>query len=167
MRTQLAAAMIAAALAAPVFAQPGPGPGGDFEKYREQMWTRMQKMHEQMDKIRNTTDPAEREKLMREHFETMQQGMGTMRGYGPMMGGRGMGPGAGKGPGAGPGKGPAGGGMMGRGFGRGPYAASECGRMQDPAARRDCMLDERLDMMQGMMDQMMEREGMRYGPRRR
>jgi len=158
MKTRMAALVLAAAFASPALAQPGPG--GDFEKNRAQMWQRMQQMHEQMDKIRATKDPKERDKLLREHFESMQQGMGTMRGMGPMMGGRGMmGPGAGKGPG--------GGGMMGRGFGSGPYAPSECGKAGDPAARRDCMLDERMDMMQGMMDQMMEREGMRYGPRRR
>ncbi len=111
----------------------------------------MQQMHEQMDKIRATTDPMEREKLLREHFESMQQGIGTFRGFGPMMGGRGMmGPGAGRGPG--------GGGMMNRGFGRGPYAASECSRLQDPAARLNCLQDERLDIMQDMMDQMLERQ---------
>jgi hypothetical protein len=157
MKTRMAALILAAAFASPALAQPGPG--GDFDKYREQMWTRMQQMHEQMDKIRNTQDPKERDKLLREHFESMQQGMGAFRGYGPMMGGRGMmGPGAGKGPG--------GGGMMGRGFGRGPYAASECAKLNDPAARRDCMQDERLDIMQDMMEQMMQREGYRYGPGR-
>ena len=158
MKTRLAAVILAAAFAAPALAQPAPG--GDFDKYREQMWTRMQQMRAQMDKIRGTPDPKERDKLLREHFESMQQGMGTMRGFGPMMGGRGMmGPGAGKGPG--------GGGMMGRGFGRGPYAASECGKLGDAASRRDCMQDERLDIMQDMMDQMMQREGYRYGPGRR
>jgi hypothetical protein len=152
MRTRLAVALIAAALAAPVLAQPAPAPGADYEKFREQMWTRMQKAQEQMDKIRATTDPKEREKLLREHYETMQQGMGTMRGYGPMMGGRGYGPGAG------PGRGPGGGGMMGRGFGRGPYVASECTKIQDPVARRDCLLEDRMDIMQDMMNQMLERQ---------
>ena len=164
MKTRLAALILAAAFASPALAQPAPG--GDFDKYREQMWTRMQQMHAQMDKIRGTTDPKERDKLLREHFESMQQGMGAFRGFGPMMGGRGMmGPGGGIGPGAG--KGPGGGGMMGRGFGRGPYAASECGKLGDPASRRDCMQDERLDIMQDMMDQMMQREGYRGGPGRR
>jgi len=57
MKTRLAAMLIAAAFAAPALAQPTPAPGADYEKYREQMWTRMQKMQEQMDKIRATTDP--------------------------------------------------------------------------------------------------------------
>jgi hypothetical protein len=168
MKTRMAAVLLAAAFASPALAQPAPG--GDFDKYREQMWTRMQQMHEQMDKIRATTDPKERDKLLRENFETMQQGMGTMRSFGPMMGGRGMmGPGGGMGPGSGmgPGAGGMGGGMMGRGFGRGAYAPSECGKLGDPASRRDCMQDERLDIMQDMMDQMVQREGMRQGPGRR
>ena len=147
MKTRTAVLLLAAALVSPALAQPGPG--GDFEKNRAQMWSRMQQMHGQMDKIRGTKDPKERDKLLREHFDSMQQGMGTMRGMGPMMGGRGM---------MGPG-----GGMTGRGFGRGPYAASECGKANDPAARRDCMQDERLDIMQDMMDQMMQREGFRGG----
>lgn len=160
MKTRMAAMVLAAAFASPALAQPSQ-PGGDFDKSREQMWQRMQQMNEQMDKIRATKDPKERDKLLREHFESMQLGMGTFRGMGPMMGGRGMmGPGAGRGPGGG-------GGMMNRGFGRGPYAASECAKQQDPASRRDCMQDERLDIMQGMMDQMMQREGTRYGPGRR
>jgi hypothetical protein len=196
MKAKLALAVLATALAAPAAAQPGPGPGGDYEQYRQQMWARMQTMHEQMDKIRATTDPKEREKLLREHYESMQQGMGMMRGYGPMMGGpgpgygpgygMGMGPGAGKGPGAGPGagkgpgtgpgpgvgKGPGagpgpGGGMMGRGFGRGPYVASVCTKLDDPGARRDCILEERLDIMQDMINQLLDREGLRPVPRAR
>lgn len=192
MNAQLALAVLAAALAAPAAAQPGPGPRGDYEQYRQQMWTRMQTMHEQMDKIRATTDPKEREKLLREHYESMQQGFGMMRGYGPMMGGAGpgygpgygMGPGAGKGPGTGPGpgKGPGagpgpgmgpgagmgpGGGMMGRGFGRGPYVASVCTKLDDPAAKRDCILEERLDIMQDMINQLLDREGLRATPRAR
>jgi len=189
MKMKLALAVLAVAFAAPAFAQPGPG--ADFEKNREQMWARMQTMHEQMDKIRATTDPKEREKLLREHYETMQQGFGTLRGYGPMMGGpgpgygpgygagkgpggagkgpgAGPGPGAGKGPGAGPGAGMGpGGGMMGRGFGRGPYVASVCTKLDDPAAKRDCILEERLDIMQDMINQLLDREGMRPTPRAR
>jgi hypothetical protein len=189
MRSKLALGILAAALAAPVLAQPGPGPRADFEQYRQQMWARMQTMHEQMDKIRATTDPKEREKLLREHYETMQQGFGAMRGYGPMMGGPGpgygpgygpgagagkgpggAGPGAGKGPGAGPGPGAGmgpGGGMMGRGFGRGPYVASVCTKLDDPAAKRDCILEERLDIMQDMINQLLDREGLRATPRAR
>jgi hypothetical protein len=185
MKTRLALAFLAAALAAPAAAQPGPGPGGDYEQFRQQMWTRMQAMHAQMDKIRATTDPKEREKLLREHYEAMQQGMGYMRGYGPMMGGvgpgYGPGPGAGpggpgKGPGAGAGKGPGygpgagmgpGGGMRGRGFGRGPYVASVCTNLDDPGARRDCMLEERMDIMQDMLNQLLDREGLRPVPRAR
>lgn len=193
MKTKLALAILAAALAAPAAAQPGPGPGGDYEQYRQQMWSRMQAMHAQMDKIRATADPKEREKLLREHYESMQQGMGMMRGYGPMMGGvgpgygpgpggpgkgpgAGPGPGAGKGPGPGAGKGPGygpgagvgpGGGMRGRGFGRGPYVASVCNNLDDPGAKRDCVLEERLDIMQDMLNMLLDREGLRPVPRAR
>jgi hypothetical protein len=116
MNATLVMTVLAVALAAPALAQPGPGPRADFEQYREQMWARMQTMHAQMDKIRATTDPKEREKLLREHYETMQQGFGAMRGYGPMMGG----PGPGYGPGYGAGKGPGAGQGAGKGPGAGP-----------------------------------------------
>lgn len=159
MKRQLMTLLAGAALAVPAFAQNAQSPQADWEKWRAERWAQMQKMHEQMDRIQATTDPAEREKLLREHWETMQQGFGGMRGYGPMMGGRGGGM---MGPSAGSGRGPGMGG--GRRFGYGPYAQSECTKLQDPAERRGCMQDERLDIMQGMMEQMLERQRYGYGP---
>ena len=49
----------------------------------------MKKMHDQMDRIRKTTDPKERQKLLDEHFQTMMENMKAMRGMGGsmMMGG--------------------------------------------------------------------------------
>ena len=47
----------------------------------------MKKMQEQMDKIRQTTDPIERQKLMQEHFQSMQEAMQFMRGNLGRMGG--------------------------------------------------------------------------------
>ena len=38
----------------------------------------MRQMHEQMTKIMETQDPAERERLMREHMSTMHRGMAMM-----------------------------------------------------------------------------------------
>jgi len=39
-----------------------------------------------MEKLRATTDPKERQKLMQEHMQTMQENMKAMRGMGgPMM----------------------------------------------------------------------------------
>jgi hypothetical protein len=40
----------------------------------------MKKMQEQMEKIRQSTDPAERQKLMQEHFQSMQEAMQAMHG---------------------------------------------------------------------------------------
>jgi hypothetical protein len=64
-------------------------------KLQQQMMERMKTMHAQMDKIRQTADPKEREKLMAEHMKTMQEGMQMMQGMGGgmmgMMGG-GQGP---------------------------------------------------------------------------
>jgi len=64
------------------------------EQYRQQMLDQMQRMHEQMNTIGQTTDPQERQRLMAEHWRGMYQNMQTMRGMGwmwsgPMMG-RGM-----------------------------------------------------------------------------
>ena len=42
----------------------------------------MKAMQAQMDKIRNTTEPTERQKLMQEHMQAMQENMKAMRGMG-------------------------------------------------------------------------------------
>lgn len=49
----------------------------------------MKRMQDQMDRIRKTTDPKERQKLLDEHFQTMMENMKVMRGMGGsmMMGG--------------------------------------------------------------------------------
>jgi len=71
-------------------------------------------MQEQMGKIRQTRDPAERHKLMQEHWQTLHEGVGMMgRGFRmdpTMMGGYGMGPGMMRGGGDGTGPGTMGGG---------------------------------------------------------
>jgi hypothetical protein len=61
------------------------------------MMDAMKKMQEQMEKLRTSNDPKEREKLLMEHMQTMQDAMGSMRGMG---GGMMAGP-AGGGPGQG------------------------------------------------------------------
>lgn len=111
-----------------------------------------QKMMEQMAAIRQTNDPAERQKLMEEHFQTMQEAMQSMRGTGGGMDGCGcckqhgshnMGgkPGCKKGDkcarSAGQGKMPQNG-MMG-------------GAMSG-------MMEQRMDMMQTMMENMLEHQ---------
>ena len=52
----------------------------DTSKMQEQM----QRVQEQMTKIRSSSDPKERQRLMGEHMKSMGEGMGMMRG---MMGG--------------------------------------------------------------------------------
>ena len=60
-------------------------------KLQQQMMDRVKEMQAQMDKIRQTNDPKEREKLLAEHMKSMQDGMQMMRGTGGgmmgMMGG--------------------------------------------------------------------------------
>ena len=63
------------------------------ESYRQQMQGHMSGMHEQMNKIAQTTDPQERQRLMEEHWRAMYQDMQTMRGMGWMWEGPMMGPG--------------------------------------------------------------------------
>lgn len=52
-----------------------------------QMQANITEMQAQMARIRTTTDPKERQKLMQEHLQTMQASMNMMRGMmtGPMM----------------------------------------------------------------------------------
>jgi len=76
----------------------------DADQYYGAMQERYRLMQEQMQKIRQTKDPAERRRLMQEHWMTVHEGAGMMGGgwgMGPggygmgagMMGGYGMGPG--------------------------------------------------------------------------
>ena len=107
-------------------AQPSPEAG--------QMQTRMQEMHALMERIQNTTDPAERQRLMAEHMQAMRAGMTTM---GRMMGG-----------------GTAG--AQGSGPGSAQCAENDmqCRMAQMRGEQR--MMGERMAMMQQMMQQMMD-----------
>ncbi len=69
-----------------------------FDKQMAQIQENLKAMQAQMDKIRQTQDPKERERLLQEHWTTMQSTMGMMDGMwgpgmmgccagGPMMGG--------------------------------------------------------------------------------
>lgn len=118
----------------------------DFDKQATQIQENIQKMQEQMDKIRQTQDPQERQKLLQEHWQTMQSGMTMMQGMwgsgmmgccsgGPAYGGWHMG---------GPG-------MMGwRGMG-GYYSKLTPEQMK----QRQYMTDQYLGMQQQMMNHMM------------
>ncbi|HHM05482.1 MAG TPA: hypothetical protein ENJ19_07040 [Gammaproteobacteria bacterium] len=101
--------------------------GGQGMMDMSAMHGQMVKMHEIMDKIHHAKSTAERRKLMREHMKAMHKGMGMMQG---MMSGR------------------MPGGMDGQHQGA---MMKGSGGMPDVEA-----LQQRLDMMQGMMGQMME-----------
>lgn len=71
----------------PTLASP-PNPA-EFDQRFATALENMNKMHEQMEKIQRTTDPAEREKLLTEHWDLMQSNIDTMQGFwgpGMMMG---------------------------------------------------------------------------------
>lgn len=71
----------------------------EFDKQHSQMREHMQQMQAQMNKIQQTQDPQERQRLLPEHWNSMQAGMASMHGmWGPAgagccAGGTGMGPG--------------------------------------------------------------------------
>jgi hypothetical protein len=119
--------LTALTLAAPIAQGQNVSPGPDA-KQMTQMQERMKKMQEQMDRIHQAKDAKERQKLMQEHMQTMQEQKKDMRamGGGMMMG------------------------MMGE-RGRGTPGSSG----QDPAAREK-MMQDRMDMMQMMMEHMMD-----------
>jgi Spy/CpxP family protein refolding chaperone len=133
-------------------AAPADGKAAATDKKEDQFYGAMQEryrlMQEQMGKIRQTKDPAERRRLMQEHWQTVHEGLGMMGGYGMgpagggmghgMMGGYGMGPGM---MGGGYGMGP---GMMGGGWGMGPQELpdlsadqrTKIGKIQDETRRK-------------------------------
>ena len=142
-RSTLFAALTVAALSAPAaFAQdtkPAPAKPAmsmDMDKHAIQMQEKMKAMQGQMDKIRKTTDPEERQKLMQEHMQAMQENMKAMHGMGgPMM---------------------KGGGEHGE-----MTMGGKKGGMKDGAMmKRHAMMEKRMDMMQMMMEQMMQHEQM-------
>jgi len=114
----------------------------EWNIYTEQWQARMNTMHEQMDNIHQTTDPKERQRLLEEHWKTMDEQMTGMRAMEGMMGG-----------------------MMGGMHGRRGDRGQGSMHMMDPQ-QRDAYMQDRMDMMQMMMEQMMQhnhmmmREGM-------
>jgi len=99
--TTLTAALAASVLfATPVLAQQPNSPEksaqakqsvpnvAEYDKQMAQAQENMKKMQEQMDKIRQTQDPQERQKLLQDHWATMQGNMQMMHG---MWGSGGMG----------------------------------------------------------------------------
>ena len=119
----------------------------DFDKQLAKVREHMQQMQAQMDKIAQTQDPQERQRLLQDHWASMQAAMSNMRGM--------WSPGAagccGGGPGAmGPGM-MMGGPMMGWGHMRGYYS----GLTPEQLRQRQYMMDQYMPMQQMMMDHMM------------
>lgn len=158
--------------------QPSPPNVDEFDKQYALMQERMTQMHAQMAQIQQTSDPQERQKLLQQHWATMQESFGLMNGMwqrggmGPGMMGGGMGMGRGMMMGGGPGNGP---GMMGgAGPGTGPGAGPGYGggRMMNwqgmhgyynkltpqQQRQRQYMRDQYMGMQQQMMNQMMQRQ---------
>ena len=130
-RSILFVALTIAALAAPTaFAQdtrPAPAKptmGMDKDQHAAPMQEKMKEMQGQMDKIRQTTDPKERQKLMQEHMQAMQATMQMMRGMGGSM-------------------------MM---------SGKKHGMTDGDMMNRHEMTEKRMDMMQMMMEQMIQRD---------
>ena len=99
-----------------------------------QMQARMQAMREQMERIQATKDPEERERLMHEHMQTMQQNMTMM---GEMM------------------RAPIAGNSGGPGNQARPCAQSDTECRMGQMQMQQGMMGERMNMMQQMMQQMM------------
>jgi hypothetical protein len=133
-------------------AKPAPAPAAAAvpeasDKRFAAAYGQMKKMMAQMDKIRATKDPKERQRLMQEHMDAMHEGVAALR--------------------------PTGGGMMqmmGCQMMKEKDGAKSCpmmgeGRAKPAAADRMDMMEKRMDMMQMMMEQMVAREGQKPVPR--
>lgn len=112
----------------------------DVEKAVQQMGDNVSTMRAQMDKILKTKDPAERQKLVQEHMQTLRASMATAAGA---MGG-------------GPGGGMMGPGMMGGGKMDCPMMEQMMGgdMMGGQMMQRMQQMEKRMDMMQMMLEQM-------------
>jgi hypothetical protein len=118
-------------------------PAKDPDKVIKQMKENTDRLRTQVDKIAKTKDPAERQKLVQEHMQTLRMSMTTAGG---MMGGMGGGPGGGMGMG-----------MMGGGMMMGCPMMGQMmggGMSGDMMMQRMQQMEKRMDMMQMMMEQM-------------
>lgn len=109
-----------------------------------------QKMMEQMAAIRQTSDPAERQKLMQEHFQSMQEAMQNMRSGSSAMGGCSCRQHC---PQAKSGKSMPMGGNCARAAAQGTSSASPANGSGMSGA-----IEQRMDMMQTMMENMLEHQ---------
>jgi len=119
-------------------AKPASGMGMMDDKQIAQMQENMKKMQQQMEQVRGTTDPKERQKLMQEHMQTMQENMKTMRGMGSPM-------------------------MMGGGQRGGMAMDGHKDMAGGDMMKHHEMTEKRMDMMQMMMEQMMQHDQIMQG----
>jgi len=128
-----------------VQATPAPMPTPEqFDKTMAQMLEQMKTMQAQMEKIRQTQDPQARQKLLQEHWASMQNAMTTLYGMGRPMTGWGM-------------MGPSmmGGGSM-MGMKGAPMMWGDYRNLSpDDLRRRQYMMGQYSGMQQIMMDHMM------------
>jgi len=109
----------------------------EFDKQMLKAQENLKKMQAQMDKIQQTQDPQERQKLLQVHWGSMQEVMQTMHGmWGNGMGGRGM---------------MMGGSMMGWNQMGGYYSKLT----PEQIKQQQYMMDRYMGMQQMMMDHMM------------
>lgn len=159
-RTSSIAAAVAVAIASTLLAQSGAAqpkapsaPSSSapdvkaFDQRTAEFQAKVKLMQQQMDSLRQTQDPQQRQKLMEEHWATMQSAMSLMHGmWGPgMMGGPGMRGGHGM---------MGGPGMMGWSGMRGYYSKLT----PEQEKQRQYMMDQYTWMQQMMMDQMLQRQ---------
>jgi len=130
-----------------------PAGAAEFDKNLAQLQEQMTTMQTQMDQIRKTQAPQERQNLLEQHWATMQSAMTIMHGmWGPGMMGHGMGPGM---------MGGAGPGMMGGWGHMGGYYSH---LTPEQLRQRQYMTDQYLRMQQEMMNNMMLQQQYRMGP---
>ena len=130
--TPMASAQDTAAPAKPAMSMP-------MDAQMSQMHTYMTLMQSQMDTIHATTNPKERQKLMQSHMQTMQESMAMMRSMSkptPMGGGQG-------------------GGMA---MGGDKGQPGDKGMMGGDMMKRHQMMEERMGMIQTMMEQMLQHQ---------
>ena len=111
-------------------AQDDKAAGMEMKKMQE----KMKKMHDPMSNIQSTSDPKKRQKLMDEHMQSKRESMKMLRGMS--------------------------GGMMGKKKKGEPVTedGEAMGGMQTVMMAHHKLMEDRMDMMQMMMEQMMEHE---------
>jgi hypothetical protein len=124
-------------------AQPSPA---EFDKQLAQVQEQMKAMQAQMDKLRQTQDPQERQRLLQDHWNSMQSAMTAMQGIWGAGGPACCGAGTAMGPGM-----MMGGPMMGWGHMRGYYS----NLTPEQLRQRQYMMDQYAPMQQMMMNHMM------------